>query len=106
MNCLNEALGLGLPGNGTLLATHAMRWELFEAAAKRIVHSLDGCHSSYIHCSRIMRKCHFLTKLGYSNVYKIKSRNFGIASGGGHCPRMPHRPTLLWFSFAVLLCVH
>ncbi|HEX6276884.1 MAG TPA: dihydroxy-acid dehydratase [Polyangiaceae bacterium] len=37
MNCLNEALGLGLPGNGTLLATHAKRWELFEAAGKRIV---------------------------------------------------------------------
>src|SRR5690606_32028313 len=37
MNCLNEALGLALPGNGTLLATHATRWELFEAAAERIV---------------------------------------------------------------------
>ncbi len=37
MNCLNEALGLALPGNGTLLATHAGRWKLFEAAAKRIV---------------------------------------------------------------------
>ncbi|MBY0275568.1 dihydroxy-acid dehydratase [Candidatus Binatia bacterium] len=37
MNCLNEALGLALPGNGTYLATHARRWELFEDAAKRIV---------------------------------------------------------------------
>lgn len=37
MNCLNEALGLALPGNGTLLATHALRWELFEASAQRIV---------------------------------------------------------------------
>jgi dihydroxy-acid dehydratase len=37
MNCLNEALGLALPGNGTLLATHARRWQLFEDAAKRIV---------------------------------------------------------------------
>ncbi len=37
MNCLNEALGLGLPGNGTLLATHASRWTLFEQAATRIV---------------------------------------------------------------------
>jgi dihydroxy-acid dehydratase len=37
MNCLNEALGLALPGNGTLLATHARRWELFEQAGKRIV---------------------------------------------------------------------
>jgi dihydroxy-acid dehydratase len=37
MNCLNEALGMALPGNGTLLATHARRWELFEEAGRRIV---------------------------------------------------------------------
>ncbi len=37
MNCLNEALGLALPGNGTLLATHARRFELFQDAGKRIV---------------------------------------------------------------------
>ena len=37
MNCLNEALGLALPGNGTLLATHARRWELFASAGERIV---------------------------------------------------------------------
>jgi len=37
MNCLNEALGLALPGNGTLVATHQNRIELFETAAKRIV---------------------------------------------------------------------
>ncbi|MBW2714115.1 MAG: dihydroxy-acid dehydratase, partial [Deltaproteobacteria bacterium] len=37
MNCLAEALGLALPTNGTLLATHAMRWELFEEAGQRIV---------------------------------------------------------------------
>src|SRR5512140_236946 len=37
MNCLNEALGLALPGNGTVLATHKARWQLFEDAARRIV---------------------------------------------------------------------
>jgi dihydroxy-acid dehydratase len=37
MNCLTEALGLSLPGNGTLVATHASRWGLFEAAGRRIV---------------------------------------------------------------------
>ena len=37
MNCLVEALGLGLPGNGTLLSTHKMRPELFKKAAKIIV---------------------------------------------------------------------
>ena len=37
MNCLTEALGLALPGNGTLVATHADRMELFLAAGKLIV---------------------------------------------------------------------
>ncbi len=37
MNCLNEALGMALPGNGTLLATHTGRKKLFEEAAQRIV---------------------------------------------------------------------
>ncbi|WP_114417287.1 dihydroxy-acid dehydratase [Marinospirillum perlucidum] len=37
MNCLTEALGLSLPGNGTLLATHADRRRLFEEAGERIV---------------------------------------------------------------------
>ncbi|MEE8461151.1 MAG: dihydroxy-acid dehydratase, partial [Acidobacteriota bacterium] len=37
MNCLVEALGLGLPGNGTLLATHAARKDLFLQAGRRIV---------------------------------------------------------------------
>jgi dihydroxy-acid dehydratase len=37
MNCLTEALGLALPGNGSLLATHADRRELFLQAARRIV---------------------------------------------------------------------
>lgn len=37
MNCLTEALGLSLPGNGTTLATHADRKRLFEEAGHRIV---------------------------------------------------------------------
>ncbi|AVV34899.1 dihydroxy-acid dehydratase [Cobetia sp. cqz5-12] len=37
MNCLMEALGLALPGNGTVLATHSDRRRLFENAGHRIV---------------------------------------------------------------------
>jgi dihydroxy-acid dehydratase len=37
MNCLSEALGLSLPGNGTTLATHADRRKLFERAGSLIV---------------------------------------------------------------------
>lgn len=37
MNCLTEALGLSLPGNGTVVATHKNRTRLFEKAADLIV---------------------------------------------------------------------
>ncbi len=37
MNCLNEAIGLALPGNGTIVATHKNRIQLFKDAAKLIV---------------------------------------------------------------------
>jgi len=37
MNCLNEALGLALPGNGTIVATHRNRMMLFKKAASLIV---------------------------------------------------------------------
>ncbi|MBK1835853.1 dihydroxy-acid dehydratase [Azospirillum sp. YIM B02556] len=44
MNCLTEALGLSLPGNGTILATHADRKELFLAAGRMAV---DLCRRWY-----------------------------------------------------------
>ncbi len=37
MNCLTEALGLSLPGNGSMLATHADRRQLFLEAGRRVV---------------------------------------------------------------------
>jgi dihydroxy-acid dehydratase len=50
MNCLNEALGLALPGNGTILATHMFRQDLFTRSAELIVKNavkyyLDGDES-------------------------------------------------------------
>ena len=39
MNCLTEALGMALPGNGTILATHKNRLRLFENAAQIIVNN-------------------------------------------------------------------
>ncbi|WP_447935865.1 dihydroxy-acid dehydratase [Stenotrophomonas lactitubi] len=44
MNCLTEALGLSLPGNGTTLATHADREALFRRAGRLIV---ELCHRWY-----------------------------------------------------------
>ena len=44
MNCLNEAIGLALPGNGTIVATHSNRVQLFYDAAKMIV---DNAYKYY-----------------------------------------------------------
>jgi dihydroxy-acid dehydratase len=44
MNCLTEALGLSLPGNGSVLATHSDRKELFLEAGRRVV---DLCKRYY-----------------------------------------------------------
>lgn len=41
MNCLNEAIGLALPGNGTVVATHANRCRLFKEAARQIVRNTE-----------------------------------------------------------------
>ncbi|MBN1133237.1 MAG: dihydroxy-acid dehydratase [Bacteroidales bacterium] len=50
MNCLNEAIGLALPGNGTVVATHAERRNLFVKAAKQLIENtrayyMDGDES-------------------------------------------------------------
>ncbi|MBU1234291.1 MAG: dihydroxy-acid dehydratase [Proteobacteria bacterium] len=45
MNSLNEALGMALPGNGTIVATHGNRLQLFERAAKRIVEMADAWYT-------------------------------------------------------------
>lgn len=44
MNCLVEAIGLALPGNGTIVATHVNRLELFKRAARQIV---ENCKKYY-----------------------------------------------------------
>ncbi|WP_257263611.1 dihydroxy-acid dehydratase [Endozoicomonas sp. ONNA2] len=46
MNCLTEALGLSLPGNGSMLATHADRKQLFLAAARCIVDITRGYYEN------------------------------------------------------------
>ncbi|MHC4737770.1 MAG: dihydroxy-acid dehydratase [Planctomycetota bacterium] len=42
MNCLCEAIGMALPGNGTILATDKKRKELYEAAGKQIVSLIEN----------------------------------------------------------------
>jgi dihydroxy-acid dehydratase len=74
MNCLNEALGLALPGNGTVVATHVNRLSLFEQAAKRIV---EMCEAWYEREDSSVLPCSIAAKAAFSNAMTLD-----IAMGG------------------------
>jgi dihydroxy-acid dehydratase len=74
MNCLAEALGLALPGNGTVVATHASRSELFTRAAGRIV---DMCESWYDNEDDSVLPRSICTKAAFDNAMALD-----IAMGG------------------------
>ena len=74
MNCLTEALGMGLPGNGTLLATHVLRKKLFEKAAKRIV---DMAKEYYEDGNENILPKSIVTKKAFENAMALD-----IAMGG------------------------
>ena len=74
MNCLTEALGLSLPGNGTLLATHADREALFLEAGRRIV---DITRRHYEKDDEWVLPRSICTKAAFENAMRLD-----IAMGG------------------------
>ena len=74
MNCLAEALGLALPGNGTVVATHANRKGLFSKAAQRIV---QMCTALYEDGDRSVLPRSICTKATFNNAMALD-----IAMGG------------------------
>ena len=74
MNCLNEAIGLALPGNGTVVATHANRGRLFREAARLIV---ENAYRYYHNddCSVLPRS--IATRAAFRNAMRLD-----IAMGG------------------------
>ncbi len=74
MNCLNEALGLALPGNGTIVATHKKRIKLFEKAADLIV---DLAYRYYGDGDESVLPLNMLTKEVFMNAMSLD-----IAMGG------------------------
>ncbi len=74
MNSLTEALGLSLPGNGTIVATHAERKKLFEAAGKRIV---ELCKQYYDNDDSSILPRSIATKDAFENAMRLD-----IAMGG------------------------
>ncbi|MCS4609173.1 dihydroxy-acid dehydratase, partial [Enterobacter kobei] len=65
MNCLAEALGLALPGNGSMLATHADREQLFLEAARKIV---DLCERYYGQDDESVLPRSIATKAAFENA--------------------------------------
>ncbi|BAI75846.1 dihydroxy-acid dehydratase (plasmid) [Azospirillum sp. B510] len=74
MNCLTEALGLSLPGNGTILATHADRKDLFLAAGRLAV---DLCRRWYQEEDASALPRGIATKAAFENAMTLD-----IAMGG------------------------
>ena len=74
MNCLTEALGLALPMNGTLLATHADRGELFKRVGHQIV-EITRAYYEYDDASVLPRS--IATKAAFENAMSLD-----IAMGG------------------------
>ena len=74
MNCLTEALGLALPGNGTLVATHARRRGLFENAGTLIV---ELCKRYYEQNDDSVLPRNIATHAAFENVMSLD-----VAMGG------------------------
>jgi dihydroxy-acid dehydratase len=71
MNCLSEAIGMALPGNGTCLATSAERMKLFKTAAKRVVEmarqwDAQGGNSKFALLPR-----NIMTREAFANAFTI-----------------------------------
>lgn len=74
MNCLNEAIGLALPGNGTIVATHSNREKLFVDAAKLIV---ENAYKYYQDGDETVLPRSIATRDAFLNAMKLD-----IAMGG------------------------
>lgn len=74
MNCLTEAIGLSLPGNGTILATHELRKELLLKAARLIV---ENAHKYYDNDDESVLPRSIATRQAFLNAMTLD-----IAMGG------------------------
>lgn len=74
MNCLTEAIGLALPGNGTIVATHAWRKSLFEQAGRLVV---DLCRRYYEQDDSSVLPRNIATKAAFENAMSLD-----VAMGG------------------------
>ncbi len=94
MNCLAEAVGMALPGNGTCLATSPARLELYKAAAQRIVKmatewAKTGCKSTY----RLLPR-NIMTRKAFDNALTLDMAIGGSSNTILHLLAMAHEAGL------------
>ena len=89
MNCPTEALGLSLPGNGTTLATHAFRRELFTEAGRLIVQLAKRW---YCDEDASVLPLSIATKPAFMNAMRLTSRWVGRPIRSCTCWPRPRRP--------------
>ena len=92
MNSLTEAIGLSLPGNGTILATHANRVELFKAAARQVV---KNAFAYYIDGNESVLPRNIATRQAFMNAMALDIAMGGSTNTVLHLlavdPRVPYR---------------
>lgn len=87
MNCLNEALGLALPGNGTVVATHQERTKLFQQAAKRIV---EMARAYYVNGDESILPKRIVTREACMNAMRLDVAMGGSSNTVLHLLAMAH----------------
>ncbi|MFA6134462.1 MAG: dihydroxy-acid dehydratase [Phycisphaerae bacterium] len=94
MNCLSEAIGMALPGNGTCLATSPARMDLYKAAAGRIVKmaydwSRGGCSPRYALLPR-----NIMTRKAFENAMTLDMAMGGSSNTILHLLAIAHEAGL------------
>ncbi len=84
MNCMTEALGIGLPGNGTILADTPQRLEIAKNAGKQIVELLK----------KDLKIRDILTKKAFNNAFAVDMALGGSTNTALHLPALAHEAGL------------
>jgi dihydroxy-acid dehydratase len=91
MNCLNEAIGLALPGNGTIVATHANRLNLFKKAAEHLARNVD---KYYFEGDESILPRSIATKSAFMNAMRLDIAMGGSTNTVLHLLAMAHEASV------------
>jgi dihydroxy-acid dehydratase len=90
MNCLSEAIGMALPGNGTCLATSPARLYLYRTAARRIVEMAKGWIRSGLEKTYPLLPRRIMSKKAFENAFSLDMAMGGSSNTVLHLLAMAH----------------